>query len=202
MDGGARERLFDALLLELGERGYEGMILEDALARAGVSRAEFDAEFGDKDACLFAAYERLTERLIANTTERCDGGEEWPERIRRGLEALLAELAAEPLMARVLVRAFPAIGPAAQHRYTGFLEAFAPFLREGREFAAGESLPADVEMLAIGAAATIVFDEIAAEQPARLPALLPSILFLMLVPFLGPEQAGDAMRQARDGERP
>ena len=72
-------------------------------------------------------------------------------------------------------RTFPAIGPAARARYQDFVEGFAPLLRGGREFAeAGEELPDEVVMLAVGAAEAIVFEEIEAGRAAQLPALGPA----------------------------
>jgi AcrR family transcriptional regulator len=194
----ARERLLVGMLIELADRGYEAMRVADALSGAGVSRADFEAEFADKDACLFAAYEQLTERLTRKASRGCALGEEWPQRVRRGLEALLEELAGAAAMARVAIRTFPAIGPEARARYQDFVEGFAPLLREGREFSeAGAELPAEVELLAVGAAEAIVFEEIEAGRAAQLPTLAPAILFSLLVPFLGPEAASAEMERAQ-----
>jgi AcrR family transcriptional regulator len=202
MESAARERLLGAMLDELGEKGYEGIALEDVLVRCGVGLEEFEAEFDDKDGCLFAAYDLLTERLVEKATQECDPEVEWPERIRRGLAALLSEFAAQPEMARVLTRAFPSIRPSAYERYMSFQEAFVPFFAEGREFAGvAEELPGEVEMLAVGAAEAIVFEEVEAGRATRLPSMMPSILFSVLVPFLGPDQASVAMRSASGDPR-
>jgi len=193
-----RERLFEAILVELGERGYEGVSLERALARCGISDEELGADLAGKDACLFAAYDELTGRLIGHATAACDAEAEWPERIRAGLQRVLEELAAQPEMARAMARSFPAIRPAAYRRHLAFLEAFTPFLREGREFPqTAPQLPAEVEMLAVGAAETIVVEEIDAGRAKQLPSMLPSILFSLLVPFLGPDAAWAAMLSAQ-----
>jgi len=146
---------------------------------------------------LCGAYERLTTGLLEKTAARCDRGAEWPERIRGGLEGLLGELAAEPEVARAVMRSLPAVGPAGYRCYMGFLEAFVPFLAAGRDFSeAQQELPAEVEMLAIGAAETIVVGEIEAGRTRQLPSLLPAILFSVLMPFLGPEKATALMRDA------
>jgi AcrR family transcriptional regulator len=198
MQPAAREHLLEAMLAELDASGYGEMRVADVLTLAGVSKADFEAEFLDKDACLFAAYEQLTERLTGRTTEGCALGGGWPARVRRGLEALLDELAGAPAMARVAIRAFPAISLDARARYHDFVDGFAPLLSEGREFAeAGTELPAEVEMLAVGAAEAIVFEEIEAGRAARLPGLAPAILFSILVPFLGPEAASAEMQKAQ-----
>ena len=198
MQPAAWERLLEAMLTELDTSGYGEMRVADALTLAGVSKADFDAEFPDKDACLFAAYEQLTERLVRRTAAGCGRGGEWPARVRRGLEALLEELAGAPEMARVAIRTFPAIGPEARARYQDFVEGFAPLLREGRELAESDGeLPDEVEMLAVGAAEAIVFEEIEAGRAEQLPAMAPAILFSILVPFLGPEAASAEMARAQ-----
>jgi AcrR family transcriptional regulator len=192
-----RERLLEAMLSELDERGYDAMSVANALTLAGVSKADFEAEFADMDACLLAAYEQLTKRLERKTAEGCGLGGEWPARVRRGLEALLGELAAAPALAELLIRAFPATGAEARASYQAFVESFAPLLRAGRELA-GAELPHEVEMLAVGGAEAIIFEEIEAGRAAQLPALAPAILFSILVPFLGPEAASAEMQRARE----
>ena len=118
--------------------------------------------------------------------------------MRAGLEALLAELADDPLRARTLIRTYPSLGNRAQARYQSFVNGFAPLLAAGREIAgvAGE-LPASVETLAVGAAEAIIFEEVASGRTTELPALLPSLLFSMLVPFLGPAAAAVEMEKAQ-----
>lgn len=185
-----RERLYEAILGDLADSGYEGLNLEETLSRAGVSMVAFEAEFGDRDACLFAAYDALTERLVRKATDGCDREEDWPGRVRTGLEALLGEFAARPKMAQVLFRSFPSIRPPAYLRYMEFLETFTLPMREGRALTDMEGEPpGEIEMLAIGAAEAVVFEEIEAGRAAALPSLTPSILFSLLVPFLGPERA-------------
>jgi AcrR family transcriptional regulator len=194
-----RERLLDAVLEEAAEKGHREVDVIATLRRAGIHDEGRLAEFASKEACLLAAYERLTERLTSRVIEGCTAGREWPQRVRAGLEALLDELAAQPRMARVAIRGFPSIGNEARARYLDFIEGFVPLLRGGREFSGmAEELPAEVEMLAVGAAEAIVFEEIEAGRAAQLPALGPAILFSILVPFLGPKAASAAMEKASE----
>jgi hypothetical protein len=194
-----RERLLDAMLEEMVVSGPEGAEVETALRRAGFDGEEWMAEFLDKDTCLFAAYAQLTERLARRTGEGCALGEDWPQRVRCGLEALLEELAGKPAAAALLIRSFPALSPAARGRYQEFVESFAPLLAGGRELSGmGAELPVEVELFAVGAAEAIVFEEIEAGRAAQLPALAPAILFSLLVPFLGPEAASAEMQRASE----
>ncbi len=197
-----RTRLLEAMLEELVEKGYPGVEVEAAVRRAHLVGVEWSAEFPDKDACLVAAFDELTEQLRAAICEGCAAGRDWPGRVAGGLRTLLAQLAARAEMAEALARTFPAIGPAAQARYQAFVESLAPLLAEGRE-ASGTTgeLPGEVEMLAVGAAEAIVFEEIQAGRTERLGELGPEILFSVLVPFLGAGRAGAAMEaeRRRDG---
>ncbi|MGN6558002.1 MAG: hypothetical protein ACTHLH_08345 [Solirubrobacterales bacterium] len=162
-----------------------------------MSAGEFEAEFRDKEECLFAAYDQLIEQTLEKTCAGCDGREAWPERIRMGLERVLDELAARPEMAKAMLRAFPEIGPHAYRRYLALLSRFIPFVREGRVCpGAFEDLPAEVELLALGAAKAIIFNEVEAGRTENLPQMLPDILFSILVPFLGPDRAAEEMRAA------
>jgi hypothetical protein len=58
-------------------------------------------------------------------------------------------------------------------------------------------LPGEVEVLAVGAVEAIVMERIQAGETASLPELGPEILFSLLVPFVGPGTANEAMEAER-----
>jgi AcrR family transcriptional regulator len=191
-----RERLLRAALLELSESGYAEFDVARAAERAGVG-PEVAAEFSDADACLDAAYDQLTAELVAATTAGCESEQDWPERVRGSLEALVQRLAGEPEMAKVLTRSFPGIRPATYGRYVELLDRFVPYMHEGRKYSeVGDELPGEVELLAVGAAEAIIFNEVENGRTASLPTMVPEILFSVLVPFMGPDQAAEQMRSA------
>lgn len=197
MEPSRREALFQAMLEELVQRGYREMSVARAREETGVSTEEFEAEFGDKDECLFATYDWLTEQVLERAGAGCEGGEPWPDRVRSGLVTLLDEFAARPDVAKAVMRAFPGIRPSAYERYVALLSRFVPLMREGREYSeSNDELPTEVELLAVGAAEAIIFTEVEAGRTQSLPRLMPEILFSVLVPFLGPDRAADEMRLA------
>ncbi len=197
MERAQREKLLWAMMAELAEKGYKDTSVEGPLATAGISPAEFEAEFADKDACLFAAYDHLTELALSRATSDCESEREWPERLRDGLKNLLETIAAEPGMAKAMTRSFPGIRPSTYERYVELLSRFLPYMEEGRNYSGvDEELPGEVELLAVGAAEAIIFSEVDAGRAERLPAMMPEILFSVLVPFMGPDRAADEMRSA------
>jgi AcrR family transcriptional regulator len=197
MDAHRRDILLRAMMAELVERGYREASVERARAVAGVSEGEFAEEYRGKDECLFAAYDQLTDQLVAHASAECERDEPWPERVRTGLQTLLRELSDRPEMAVALTRAFPGIRPSAYARYVDLLSRFVPFMVEGRRYSeVEEELPGEVELLAVGAAEAIIFGEVDAGRAERLPQMLPEILFSVLVPFMGPDRAAAEMRTA------
>ena len=195
-----RARLLDALLEEMGEKGYEGAEVDAALERAGLDSNGFLVEFIDRDTSLRAAYEQLTGRLRDKATVACAAVEgDWPQQVCHGLRALLDELGRQPEPGPGPGPLIPLNRAQGGAQYQCFVEGLGPLLSGGREFSeAGEQLPAEVEMLAIGAAESIVYEEIEGGRIAELPALGPAILFSVLVPFLGPEAASAEMETARE----
>jgi AcrR family transcriptional regulator len=193
-----RERLLRAMLREVGERGYEQVSVADIVNRAGVSRGSFYEEFAGKDEALFEAYDALLDVLIRRVEGSFSAGDPWPTKVRLALRVLLGELAANPEIARIATVEIPSAGPAAHQRYREGIERFLPFFRQGREYSGrDEELPPDAELMAVGGAEAIVFDEVVTGRVSGLPRLLPDILFTLLVPYLGPEEAAKQMRRAQ-----
>ena len=194
-----RTRLLEAMLEELVEKGYPAVEVEAAVARAHLVGARWAAEFPDKDSCLVAAFEELTDQLREAIVEGCMSGGDWPSRVASGLRALLVRLAERAALAEALARSFPAIGPTAQRRYQAFVESLGPLLRDGREATGAPDceLPEEIELLAVGAAEAIVFEQIQLGETAGLGALVPEVLFSVLVPFLGAPAASEAMAAER-----
>jgi AcrR family transcriptional regulator len=192
-----RQELMRAALAQLTERGYRGVSVDEARRQAGISEEDFDAEFRDKDGCLVAAYEHLAEQVLDTAVAGCDSAVAWPERIRAGLTVLLERLAADPEMARAMTRAFPGIRPSSYKHYVDLLSSFVPYMREGRRYSeVSDELPGEVELLAVGAAEAIIFNEVDSGRTDTLPQMVPEILFSVLVPFMGPDRAADEMRTA------
>lgn len=205
MEPGVREALLENALLELEQRGRDSLAVEHLLVGADVDENDFITAFGDLDRCLDAAYEELTAGLERAVRDRCEGTggrseadrHDWPSRVRLGLEALLSALAREPRLAVVLTSAYPSLGSGQRARYHRFVEGFEPLLSPGREFAGADAeLPENVETLAVGATEAILFDQIQAGRAGELEQFGPSLLFSLLVPFLGPKAAGAEMAKA------
>ena len=185
-----RERLLEAAVRVVAEKGYAATTVADLTREAGISRTTFYAMFKDKEACFLAAYDSVADALVRRIAKAYEAEERWPQRARAGLAALLEALAEEPAIARLTLVDVGVAGPAAQRRYRAALQRLTPLFEEGRDFApGGRSLPANTSRMAIGAVAGLISDELAEGRAEYLPNLLSDLLFATLVPYIGPAAA-------------
>lgn len=199
MSATTREQILRSAIRAIAERGYEATTVDELLEHADLARVAFEQEFDDKEVCVLAAYDWVIDGAVARFAEAYETGmaTSWPEAVRRGLEALLAAIAEHPAATRVATVEVPAVGPEAHRRYRAAMERFLPYLRDGRDFCERpEELPDHVDLMALGAAEAIIFDEIAGGRAEGLPAMMPEILFTVLVPYLGPQDAAGEMHAA------
>lgn len=194
-----RERVLWAFLRVASERGYEATTIDEVAAVAGLGRADFERHFPDKEACFLAAYEAMSDVLIACVTAAFERtrGRPWADRVATALADLVALLAAEAELARMPIVEVTAIPGDARVRYREALDRFIPFLEEGRAVSPEEiELPEETARLAIGGASSLVFDEFRAGRGSELEQILPDLVFAVTMPYLGAEAAEAEIRKA------
>jgi AcrR family transcriptional regulator len=194
-----RQRLLEATIRVVAEKGYATTTVADLTREAGISRTTFYEMFDDKQACFLAAYDAAVDTLVRRVSATYEAAEgPWPERARAGLATLLEALAEEPALARLALVDIGAAGPAAQRRYRAAVQRLTPLFEDGRDFApGGRGLPANVSRMAIGGVAGLIVDELLSGRAEHLPAILPDVLFATLTPYLGPDVAAREVAKAK-----
>jgi AcrR family transcriptional regulator len=124
------ERLLAATTELLAARGHRGFGIGDIASRAGVSLQAFYTCFESKDACVFAGYDRFITVLL----QKMVAVEVTPDD-RLGytaalLDAYLATLQEDLVVARAYQVEIDALGAAARARRRDSLTLFAKFIRE------------------------------------------------------------------------
>lgn len=190
-----RDRILAAMVRVVGEKGYKATSVADVIAEADTSRATFYKHFENKQECFLAAYEDLVDRVFAEVVAGCDAGQPWAVRMAEGLSTLVGLFALDPAMARTAIVEVAAAGADARRLHWNAVARFTQFLDAGRDLA-GRDLPENVSLMAAGAVSGLIFDELLAGRAEQLPALVPDLLFAMLVPYLGPREATAEMRRA------
>jgi AcrR family transcriptional regulator len=199
-----RERLLEAAVRVVAEKGYGATTIGDLTREASISRTTFYELYEDKEACFLAAFDSVVDVLMRRIVFAYEAEERWPQRARAGLETLLETLAEEPALARLAMVDVSSVGPAAQRRHRVAMQRLTPLFDEGRDFAPrGHRLPANTSRMAVGGVSGLIADELLANRAERLPELLDDLLFAVLVPYIGPRAAVEEIRQAAaDGPGP
>lgn len=175
-----RERLLAAMIALTGRSGYQAVTIGELSTRAGVSRATFYEQFGDKEACMLAAYaaafERLRERMLPPAPDRKRTPAQWREELTGMLAGLLGAVAENPDAARVLFLESLSAGATVRAER----ELVINDLGE-RAAALLDSAPAalgvvDVPAIAVvGALRSVVSRQLRAHGEDELPALAPAL---------------------------
>lgn len=190
-----RERLLEAAVRIVAEKGYAATTIGDLTREASISRTTFYELYPDKEACFLAAFDSVVEVLMRRIVRAYEAEEHWPERARAGLRALLETLAEEPALARLAMVDISSVGPAAQRRHRVAMQRLTPLFDEGRDFAPrGHRLPANTSRMAVGGVTGLIADDLVAGRTEQLPELLGDLLFAVLVPYVGPHAAVEEIR--------
>jgi AcrR family transcriptional regulator len=194
-----RQSILEAMVRVVGRQGYKATSVADVIEEADTSRTTFYKYFDDKHDCFLAAYDMVVERVVDEVVASCEGEQDWVERARIGLTKIVDLFALDPELARTAIVEVSAAGADARQRHADALGRFTGFLEGGRRVAADRELPENIALMAAGAVSGLIFDELLTGRAERLPALLPDLLFALLVPYLGPGAATEEMRRAAAG---
>jgi AcrR family transcriptional regulator len=125
-----RERLLAAMTELLAAHGYRGLSPGDIASRAGVSLAAFYDCFENKDACVFAGYDRFIEVLLGRMNALDTAGKDRFALFRAVIGTYVATLQSDLVVARAYQVEIDALGPPARARRRDSLKLFAEFIRE------------------------------------------------------------------------
>jgi AcrR family transcriptional regulator len=184
-----RERLLDAAAAVVAEQGYAGLTVRDLIVRAGVSRRTFYQLYDDKIECVLAAHERAFERVSGAIVASCREQAAWPERVAGAIGAALDFAVDSPSEAHLVVVAHTASERLATRGHEAH-EKLADLLRIGREQVdAALSPPPVTEQAVVGAAMAVVGARLLAGEAGTLPLLAPELTQIILMPYVGDEEA-------------
>jgi AcrR family transcriptional regulator len=183
-----RNRILTAMVELTGAQGYHDTTITDVIKRAGVTRKAFYQRFEDKEQCFIAAYERELARLLTLTLEAFETQDEWADRVRAALSALLHALARDPTVARVCFIEVMAAGPRAIAARNEAMRGFTIVFDTGR-LQDDRERPAALALNMVGGLSEIVHREVAAGRAEDLPGILPDLMYTAVLPILGPEAA-------------
>jgi AcrR family transcriptional regulator len=197
-----RERILAAVVEVASASGYQGLTVGAVIAQAGVSRRTFYELFQDKQDVFLAAYDRVVSRLAAEVAKATGEGQRWAEQISHGLDTFLTRLAGDPALAHLCIVEILAAGPEGLNRRALALESFRAFLEPGPRHAPEQlPIPTLAAETAIGGIYEVIYTQVLNHQTQHLPNLLPDLLQITLLPFLGAQTAAEEANRVRRKHR-
>jgi AcrR family transcriptional regulator len=193
-----RQRLLAAVAQAVAEEGYAGMTVEHVLVLAGVSRTTFYENFDNKRECVLVAHEQAFSRLSGELVAACAGESEWAAKLVAAIGAAVEFATRTPQEARLLVIDAVAADPVLASRVLASHDFFIGLLRDGREQcprAAG--LPELTERALVGAVTAVIGARLMSGQVDRLAEMQTQLLELVLMPYLGAEEAHRVATEAK-----
>jgi AcrR family transcriptional regulator len=183
-------RLLAATVRTVEELGYANTTVANITRRARVSRRTFYDLFANREDCLAAVLEDAARRVGAEFARADLAGLPWRERVRGGLWTILSFLDREPILARVCVVQALRGSQGVLERREEILRELAVVLDEGRGEGArsSECPPLTAEGL-VGAAFAIVYARLLRGERESLADLLPELMGMIVLPYLGPAAA-------------
>jgi AcrR family transcriptional regulator len=188
--GDARERrVMEAMLYLTSQAGYAAITDSQLAKSARISTHAFHKIYADKEACFLALRDRLTRMVLDAAREEMQDADSWPERVHRGMNALVSVLALHPATSRLTFVDVFDTGSAAI-RQTGH-----PVVELANQLAEGAPRPRYAPRVAhelvAGAITAIVAAHAANDQIPRLPRAVDWLAFLFLAPHIGATTALD-----------
>jgi AcrR family transcriptional regulator len=173
-----RERLFEAMIGLLSERGLAGVRISELVTRAGVSRRSFYEHFHNKEECLLAAFDESAARLERRMLEAYDPHADTHSQVRALVGALFDATVERPAAARLVCVDISAAGPEGVARWSAGAARFELALSTVFARAPGEgTLPKPVTKAVVGALRKIVYARaLTAASPRALRAQLDRVL--------------------------
>ncbi len=183
------------MLVCVASRGYAATTVAHVIGWAGVSRATFYQLFDDKEDCFVEAHADMVSQLVGRGVMAYENHRSWEDRIRGTIRAIIRFLADDPAGARVGVVEVIAAGPKARQTCERGVEAFMPLLEEGRPTdEVNENLSPRLARIVVGGINALIFREVVDGRTVSLPTMLPQLVYVATVPYVGHKGALRAMR--------
>jgi AcrR family transcriptional regulator len=190
-----RLRLVAGVARGMSEHGYARLTVEHMIAAAGVSRSTFYEHFDNKQEAVLVAHDVVFERYLGALLRSCNSAGEWPLKIKAAIATTIAFAIDEPEQAQLLALDSLAGDAEVASRVLASSDHLAGLLSAGRQYSPrGAELPGLTEKALVGAVSAIVAGRLMNGEADSLSELEPQIVELILIPYLGPEEASQVAK--------
>lgn len=189
MDIGARsqkQRILNSVAQTCAEKTFAATTIGDIVKGAGISRGTFYKHFENKRECFDAAVEAFLAELQEATVDAYSAASSKTEAVRDAIAVLLERMATKPEYAHQLLVEAPAVDPMIVQRYRRM--AIDALQKDWQPRGGTQRGGADPE-IAFGRAKVLVAHHLAGREIDQLPELLPELVYIALLPYVGQSRA-------------
>jgi AcrR family transcriptional regulator len=170
-------RLLRAMIDSVGEKGYRATTIADLVGRAGVSRKTFYEHFANKQECLLATFDLITEDGRNRAIEAYQRADSLQEGVEGAIGALFEATIANPGAARLNMVEIVAAGPAGIERRERAVEQYRNFVREVLQQEPTDGMvPNAVVRAVVGGLNRILYSRVRHGQRTELRQLVPDLM--------------------------
>jgi AcrR family transcriptional regulator len=184
------ERALRAFAVAVAEHGYAAVTVHEIARIGGMSPTTFYANFRDKQDAMLAAIDSAMAQLTTAALTAFQRSPGWAAGVRAAIGSALNFLASRPAMAYLLAVEVHGGGPEALRRRAQGARPLTTILAQG--YAQNPDVPPITPEAIAGGLARLVRRRLLETGPEALPALAPIATYIVLSPFVGPEQAAKA----------
>jgi AcrR family transcriptional regulator len=177
-----RDALLAAVARVMARRGYARTTIAEIAIEAGTSSRRIRRELGDVDDCFYALFGWTFHRAYGYVLEHTEDVP-WPTSVRDGLAAFLELLASAPEYVHANLAGVRALGADGSLRVEAAVEAFTAFLTPGFDRVSPELVPPLTSELIGMQVLHVITQHEAQGRVAELPATLPDLVAIALMPF-------------------
>jgi AcrR family transcriptional regulator len=182
------ERILRALAAVVSEKGYHETTVSDIVERAKTSTRTFYETFDTKEDAMVAALDSGSQRMLAEAMPAFRRSPDWQNAIQATQEAMFTFGVQEPEYARLGAVEIFGAGTRALEQREKVTEMMELLLQHGYEVVNPEVPEITPEAIG-GALYALFYDHVRQKGAKRLPEIVPPVVWVTLVPFLGAEEA-------------
>jgi AcrR family transcriptional regulator len=189
-------RVGEALIDAIVESGYEAVSIADVIARSGVTPAEFEARYADKEHCVVVVCDAYVGDFLDSVDSAYRAAGSWRAGLRAASYAAADWMEAHQRATRaVMVDLLQAESETVRLRREEIVRFAVGLLDIGRAHISDPgSVPRSAPVLAVGAVLEMVTRRLQSGRDLRAREMVPELLFLALRPYVGEEAAREELR--------
>lgn len=180
-----RERILDAAVDVLAQRGYSAAGVQEIVDRSGTSKGSFYFHFHSKEKMVMALVDRMSEKLVKKVQDSIRHQPTPVHRVAAGIEVLMATFARQRKVAQVLLLNIMGHGKAIDKKFLPLRDRFSELIQQELDAAVaqGQIAPQDTALISrmwVGSLQEVIMRWLLTSQPNHLTDATPLLRSALL----------------------